>query len=90
MERKGICVVCSAILRKNLPTLGNGHETHIQFEHRFSSVDLVSFHEVALYRPEQRDRSTATLCSKTGSSDDEEEQEQLIGKPNRYVRLDIG
>ena len=40
--------------------------------------------------PEQRDRSTATLCSKTGSSDDEEEQEQLIGKPNMYVRVDIG
>ena len=51
---------------------------------------LVSFHEVALSRPEQRDRSTATLCSKTASSDDEEEQEQLIGKPNIYVRLDIG
>ena len=50
-------------------------------------MDLVSFHEVALSRPE---RSTATLCSKTGSSDDEEEQEQLIGKPNMYVRLDIG
>ena len=59
-------------------------------ESRFSSVDLVSFHEVALSRPEQRDRSTATLCSKTGSLDGEEEQEQLIGKPNMYVRLDIG
>ena len=59
-------------------------------ESRFSSVDLVSFHEVALSRPEQRDRSTATLCSKTGSSDDEEEQEQFIGKPNMYVRVDIG
>ena len=54
-------------------------------ESRFSSVDLVSFHEVVLSRPEQRDKSTATLCSKTGSSDDEEEQEQLIGKPNMYV-----
>ena len=53
-------------------------------------MDLVSFHEVALSRPEQRDRSTTTLCSKTGSSDDEEKQEQLIGKPNMYVRLDIG
>ena len=59
-------------------------------ESRFSSVDLVSVHELALSRPEQRDRSTATLCSKTGSSDDEEEQEQLIGKPNMYVRIDIG
>ena len=53
-------------------------------------MDLVSFHKVALSRPEQRDRSTATLCSKTWSSDDKEEQEQLIGKPNMYVRLDIG
>ena len=53
-------------------------------------MDLVSFHEVALSRPEQRDRSTVTLCSKTGSSDDEEELEQLIGKLNMYVRLDIG
>ena len=49
-------------------------------ESRYSSMDLVSFHEVALSRPAQRDRSTATLCSKTGSSDDEEEQEQLISK----------
>ena len=48
-------------------------------------MDLVSFHEVALSRPAQRDRSTATLCSKTGSSDDEEEQEQLISKPSMYV-----
>ena len=55
-----------------------------------ADLDLVSFHEVALSRPEQRNRSTATLCSKTGSLDDEEEQEQLIGKPNMYVRLDIG
>ena len=53
-------------------------------------MDLVSFHEVALSRPEQRGRSTATLCSKTGSSDDEEEQEQLIGKPNMYGRLYLG
>ena len=53
-------------------------------------MDLVSFHEVALSRPEQRERSTATLCIKTGSSDGEEEQEQLIGKLNMYVRLDIG
>ena len=53
-------------------------------------MDLVSFHEVALSRPEQQERSIATLCSKTRSSDDEEEQEQLIGKPNMYVRLGIG
>ena len=32
----------------------------------------------------------ATLCSETGSSDDEEEPEQLIGQPNIYVRVDIG
>ena len=61
-------------------------KAHI-FTSRLSSVDLVSFHEVALSRPEQRDRSTATLCSKTGSADDEEEQEQLIGKPNMYVKV---
>ena len=53
-------------------------------------MDLVSVHELALSRPEQRDRSTASLCSKTGSSDNEEEQEQLIGMPNMYVRIDIG
>ena len=58
-------------------------------ESRFSSVDAVSFHEVALSRPEQRDRSTASLCSKTGSSDDKKVQEQLIGKPNMDVRIDI-
>ena len=53
-------------------------------------VDVTSFQVVALSRPEQRDRSTATLCSKTGSSHDEEEPEQLIGKPNIYYRVNIG
>ena len=48
-------------------------------------MDLISCHELAFSRPGQQGRSTATLCNKTGSSDDEEEQEQLIGKPNMYV-----
>ena len=43
-------------------------------------MDLVGFHEAT---PEQRDKSTVTL------SDDEEEQEQLLGKPNIF-RVDIG
>ena len=51
------------------------------------AMDVESFQEEALSRPEQRDRSTAILCSKTGSSDDEEEKEQLIGMPNMYVRV---
>ena len=42
-------------------------------ESSFCSVDVENFQEVALSRPEQRDRSTATLCSKTGCPDDEEE-----------------
>ena len=34
LEGKGNCVVCQAILnRKNLPTLGNRHETRVQCEH---------------------------------------------------------
>ena len=42
----------------------------------FSSVDVESFQEVSLSRPELRDASPVTLCSETGSSDEEEEQEQ--------------
>ena len=59
-------------------------------EYSFSSVDVESFQEVALSRPELRDASPATLCSVTWSSDEEGEQEQLIGKPNIYVGVDIG
>ena len=43
----------------------------------FSSVDVESFQEVALSRLKLQDASPATLCSETGSSDEEEEQEQL-------------
>ena len=45
-------------------------------ERSFSSVDIESFQEVALSRPELRHASPATLSSETGSSDEEEEQEQ--------------
>ena len=53
-------------------------------------MDVEDFQEVALSRPELRDASPATLCSVTwSSSDEEEEQEQLIDKPNIYVENDI-
>ena len=42
----------------------------------FSSVDVDSLQEVALLRPELRDASPITLCSETGSSDEEDEQDQ--------------
>ena len=45
-------------------------------EYSFSSVDVESFQEVALSRPELRNASPATLCSETESSDEEGEQEQ--------------
>ena len=51
-------------------------------EHSFSSMDIESFQEVALPRPELRDASLATLCSETGSSDDKEEQDN--------ARVEIG
>ena len=43
----------------------------------FSSVDIKSFQEEALSRPELQDASPATLCSETGNSDEEEVQELL-------------
>ena len=53
-------------------------------------MDVESFQEVALSRPELRDASPANLCSMTWSSDEEGEQEQLIGKPNIYVGVEVG
>ena len=51
-------------------------------ERRFSSMDVKSFQEVALSRRELRVPSPATLYCEIESSDDEEEQEQLIRMPN--------
>ena len=48
-------------------------------------MDVESFQDVALSRPELRDASPATLCSVTWSSGEEGEQEQLISKLNIYV-----
>ena len=59
-------------------------------ESRFGSVDVESFRKVALSTLEERDRRTATLCSEASSSDDREEREQLMGKPNMYSRVDVG
>ena len=56
-------------------------------------MDVESFQEVALSRQSSEmevQPLLATLCSETGSSDDEEKPEQLIGKLNIYVRVDIG
>ena len=55
-------------------------------------MDVESFLEVALSRLSNEievQPLLATFCSETGSSDDEEEPEQLIGQPNIYVRVDI-
>ena len=53
-------------------------------ESRLGSVDVESFREIALSTLEERDRRRATLCSEASSSDDGEEREQLMGKPNMY------
>ena len=53
-------------------------------------MDVESFRVVALSTLEEQDRRTATLCSEASSSDDGEEREQLMGKPNMYFRVDVG
>ena len=53
-------------------------------------MDVESFQEVALSRPELRDASLATLCRVTWSSDEEEEQEQFRGKSIINVGVEIG
>ena len=49
-----------------------------------------SFQELALSISKLRDASPATLCSVTWRLDEDGEQEQLIGKPNIYVGVEIG
>ena len=54
----------------------------------FSSVDIESFQEVALSRPELQDASPATLCSEVQMR---KRSKNSIGKPNNlYVGAEAG